>query len=193
MRQLVQQTQPRSGKARDDAERVLRAARARYQQGEDGHWAPHAAGVSVKAEPWEHKAGAKRGRGRPKRAAADAGRAAAAAAAKALAGSFGAAGGSGGGDSSTCGSAGAGSAGRYGWAAGASCTTAAAAAAGGDGSAAAAAAAAAGPLSDEIYTWQEAPCGQFYRMDVVDVNGKDCALLTPAHVIDRAGWEAELR
>lgn len=71
---------------------------------------------------------------------------------------------------------------------------AAAAAAGGvsDSPIAAAAAAWTAAREQPLYTWQDAPCGSFYKVDLVDVNDKICAVLTQEDIIDKERWQEEL-
>jgi hypothetical protein len=69
----------------------------------------------------------------------------------------------------------------------------AAAGAGGGYALAAAAAAAAWPAAGALFTtWQDAPCGNFYTVDLVDVRGKVVAVLEPADIIDKERWQEEL-
>lgn len=195
MQQLVNKTQPSSAKARADAEALVRESRkeaARKQL---------AAGqVYVKGEPADGgcsgsgRGSSKRGRGRARGGGRGRGRGRgtiegssgqAAVAAKQLAAA--AAGATAGASSSGWGSEGSDEDADH--------PLGAAAGAGGGYAlaAAAAAAAAAWPAAGALFTtWKDAPCGNFYTVDLVDVRGKVVAVLEPADIIDKERWQEEL-
>jgi hypothetical protein len=43
-----------------------------------------------------------------------------------------------------------------------------------------------------LFTWKNAPAGEFYTVDVVNVRGNEVAVLSRHELIDKAHWEQEL-